>query len=418
MSDYLLKCRGCGHSFEKDLYRCPDCGGILETVYQKRDREMLAETIRNANSYWDYQPFFSVRKETEKVTLGEGGTPLVRAGRLAAEIGVADMWVKNEAVNPSGTFKDRCMSISFSKARELKAPAVVIGSAGNAGAAAAAYGAHAGIPCFVMVPASTPPQRIAQILLYGAHVIPVKGSVTDCIDLIGEVYRSYGWHNMTTAGAYNPFQADAEKAIAYEMAKQMNWQVPDWIAVPVGGGGILTGIYKGYKDLYDLGLTNRLPRMIGTQESGCCPLVRAFEEKKRPDQIERVEEVSGIAVAIADAFPLDGETALTAIYESGGYAGAASDEEILKAQALLGRTEGVFAESASSTTAAVVGKLRKAGVIGQADTVACVVTGSGLKELALTAEHMVMPEAVDLDVESLRRRIEALQNGILFSSQL
>lgn len=406
MSDYLLKCRGCGHRFETDFYRCPDCGGILETVYHKKDPELLADTIRHGESYWDYQPFFSVKKETEKVTLGEGGTPLVKADRLAAELEVAGLWVKNEAVNPSGTFKDRCMSISFSKARELHAPAVVIGSAGNAGAAAAAYAAHAGIPCFVMVPAATPPQRIAQILLYGAHVIPVRGSVTDCIDLIGEVYQSYGWHNMTTASAYNPFQADAEKAIAYELAKQMDWRVPDWIAVPVGGGGILTGIYKGFKDLFDLKLTDRLPRMIGTQESGCCPLVRAFEAKKSPDQIERVEAVTGIAVAIADAFPLDGETALAAIYESHGYAGAATDEEILQAQALLGRTEGVFAESASSTTVAVVKKLRAAGVIQPEDTVACVVTGSGLKELSLTAEHIVMPEPVELDVASLRERIE------------
>ena len=139
------------------------------------------------------------------------------------------------------------MSISISKAKALGASAVVIGSAGNAGAAAAAYAARAGIPCYVMVPASTPPERVAQIQLYGARVILVRGSVTDCIDLIARVYRERGWHNVTTASAYNPFQADSEKAIAYEMAKASGWEVPDWLFVPIGGGGILSGIYRGQK---------------------------------------------------------------------------------------------------------------------------------------------------------------------------
>lgn len=402
MKRYYQVCRKYGKKWEADAYRCPSCGGVLRAVYE-RERDHLREVIENASSFWDYGELLPVTEENCRVSMGEGDTPLILAGNLGQMLGIENLFLKNEGMNPTGTFKDRCMSISFSKAAELGAKAAVIGSAGNAGAAAAAYAARAGLPCYVMVPAETPPQRIALIRHYGARVIPVRGSVTDCIELIGQVYETYGWHNVTTAAVYNPFQADAEKTISYEMARQLDWKVPDWIAVPVGGGGILSGIYEGFKDLLRLGLTDRLPRMIGVQESGCSPLVQAFRENKAPDEIERVERPQGVAVAIADAFPLDGETALTAVYESGGWAEDAEDEEILEAQAEIGRQEGVFAETASAAACAAVKKMRAAGRIREGESVACVITGNGVKELPVIGASMDPLDPVDCDAAALER---------------
>lgn len=399
MKRYRQVCRRCKKSWDEDAYRCPDCGGTLHSVYEFRDREYLKTMMKNAETFWDYRALFPVAETEKRITMGEGKTPLVAAEHL----GIEGLFLKNEGMNPSGTFKDRCMSISFSKALELGARGVVIGSAGNAGAAAAAYAARAGIPCYVMVPASTPSQRIAMIAHYGARVIPVEGSVTDCIELIGQVCETYGWHNVTTAAPYNPFQADAEKTIAYEVAKQLSWQVPDWIAVPVGGGGILSGIYEGFQDLLALGLTDRLPRMIAAQETGCNPLVRAFREKKAPGEIERIEHPQGIAVAIADAFPLDGETALAAVYQSQGWADDADDEEIRRAQSLLGRREGIFAESASAAAYVVVEKMRRSGKIRDGERVVCVVTGNGVKELPRIEGEMELPEPVACEISALKR---------------
>lgn len=412
MGNYSLVCRSCGERCEGDAYRCPSCGGILNTEYPFDRRDALCSALRNARQYWDYEPFFPIGRECEKVTMGEGFTPLVPTPGIARAFGIRQMSIKNEGLNPTGTFKDRCMSISISKAKALGASAVVIGSAGNAGAAAAAYAARAGIPCYVMVPASTPPERVAQIQLYGARVILVRGSVTDCIDLIARVYRERGWHNVTTASAYNPFQADSEKAIAYEMAKASGWEVPDWLFVPIGGGGILSGIYRGYLDLFRLGLVKKLPRMVGTQEEGCCAVVNAFRAGRKPTQIERVENPAGIAVAIADAYPLDGETALQAIYDSGGCSESVSSAEILEAQRLLGRTEGIFAEAASSTTLAAAKKLREKGVVQAGDSVACVVTGSGLKDLQLAARHMPRPAEVEIDPEQLNRVVDGMEAAV------
>lgn len=403
MKQYYQVCRKCGKRWDTDAYCCPSCGGTLHSVYEMKDRDHLRSVIKNASSFWDYSELLPVLENTRRVSMGEGNTPLVFAENLKKQLGIRELFLKNEGLNPSGTFKDRCMSISFSKARELNANAVVIGSAGNAGAAAAAYAARAGIPCYVMVPADTPAQRIALIQHYGARVIPVKGSVTDCIELIGEVYEKYGWHNVTTAAVYNPFQADAEKTIAYEMVRELEWRVPDWVAVPVGGGGILSGIYEGFKDLLTLGLTDRLPRMIAVQEEGCNPLVRAFREKKAPDQIERIRQPKGVAVAIADAFPLDGETALAAVYDSGGWAEDADDDEILAAQAELGRREGIFAESASAAAYAAAVKMRAAGRIGDNESVALVITGNGVKELPQIAEKMELPEPAERNAEELER---------------
>ncbi len=405
---YEQFCHACRAVFPEDRYACPACGGTLGQRYDFGDARYCRDVMRRARRYWDYAPFFPVREPARAVSLGEGFTPLIRCDRAAAELGLSRLFVKNEAANPSGTFKDRCMSISVSKAVEDGDRAFVIGSAGNAGAAAAAYAARAGLPCYVLVPAATPAGRLAQIQVCGAKLILVRGTVYDCIRLIREVAPEMGWRNLTTAAVYNPFQADSEKAIAYEMAQALDWRLPDWVATPVGGGGILAGMANGFSDLLELGLIDRVPGMIGVQEDGCAPLVEAFKRDLAPDAIPTVAKPFGIAVAIADAYPLDGPAALSAIRRSGGVAEDVSGAEIILAQQLLARTEGVYAEPASSTTIAGVKKLRAAGVIGPDDSVACVITGSGMKEMGLTAGHLPKPPVVDLDADALRRAAGAL----------
>ena len=401
--EYALVCRKCDAQIRNESpYQCTHCGGTLDCEFDFTDNcQEVKKVVKNAQEFWDYAPFFPVDTH-EPITMGEGRTPLVKADRVAEKLDIARVLVKNEATNPTGTFKDRCMSVSLTKARELAAPAVALGSAGNAGAAAAAYAARASIPCYVFLPASTPVERVAQTLMYGARMISVRGTTTDCIDMVGEACKLHGWHNVTTAIPYNPFQAEATKTIAFELAQEMKWDVPDWILVPIGGGGILSGIYKGYHEMHKMGLIDKMPRMVGVQASGCAAVVKAFKEGKEPEKIEIWgTPPTGIAVAIADPYPLDGTTALSAIYESNGYSEMVSDAEILAGQALLAGGEGVFVEPASATTIAALAKLREKGAIKRNEQVVCIATGTGMKDPKLAAKQVQTPPVVNRDMDQL-----------------
>lgn len=202
---YDLVCRDCGRHTEQDVFRCPHCNGILDCRFELEDPPQYRSILQGAKGFWDYLPFFPVAGG-HPVSLGEGNTPLVAAPRLAGRLEMRGVYVKNEGMNPSGTFKDRCQSIAYTKAREMGAPATIIGSAGNAGAAAAAYAAASGIPCFVVVPADTNMERLAQTLQYGANLIRVQGNVSDCIEMLEAVCKARGWQDMTTAHSHNPFQ--------------------------------------------------------------------------------------------------------------------------------------------------------------------------------------------------------------------
>ncbi len=402
---YQLVCRGCHAVLDEDHDRCPQCGGVLDCVFDLSDQGRFRGLLQNARHFWDYRALLPVRGDSV-VSLGEGSTPLVCAPRLAERLGVGRLYVKNEGQNPTGTFKDRCLSVGYTKAKEMRAPATVIGSAGNAGAAAAAYAAAAQIPCFVMVPAATAMERVVQTLMYGAQLIKIRGNVSDCIELLGQVCAARGWHNMTTAHTCNPFQAEGAKTIAYELAKQLDWRMPDWILVPIGGGGILSGIYKGCRDLLALGLIDHIPHLCGVQEDGCCAVVDAFDARKAPEEIVRVEHPTGVAVAINDAYPLDGETALRAIYETDGAAIKVSAPQIERAQSALGACAGLFVEPASACTAAALALLRESGLTGAQDTVVCVATGSGLKDPAFAIGHASPPPEVDAEDAQLSAAID------------
>lgn len=401
MARYTVRCARCGHPVAEkgDTTSCPKCGGRLEIAYDPTARTLTrADLTRSSKSgVWKHSNLLPVEScDGEFPTLGEGNTGIHQCRRLAEQIGVAALYAKNEGLNPTGTFKDRAAVVALAKAREFGTRRVAIGSGGNAAASAAAYAALYGLPCFVFLPDTTPRERVAQSLMYGAAVIRVKGTINDAISLIDHTRQEFLWYNVTTASRLNPYQAEGVKTIAYELVQDLDWEVPDWLVTPVGGGGLLSSCWRGFLELKQLGLIDKLPHLVGVQPAGCAPLVKAYQEGRRAEDIAVwPNPPRSIAVTIADVFPLDGDLALNAIRESNGTAEAVTDEEIIAAAKLLGRTEGIFAEPAGAAPLAGIIRLKKKGVIKAQDKVAFVVTGNGLKDLATAAGAFADPPLVE-----------------------
>ncbi len=370
--------------------------------------EALRERRSSLPGLWRFKALLPTSDRTPLVSLGEGGTPLQDCDRLRSMIGVQRLLIKNETVNPSGTFKDRCMAVGVAKALEYGASAAVIASAGNAGASAAAYCARSGLPLLVFVPTHTPRERITQILLYGGRAIAAGRSVNEATALIEQASRRHGWHVLTTANPCNPYQGEGAKTVGFEIAEQLELDLPDWVIVPVGGGGLLGAVWKAFRELRTAGLVSKLPRMVGVQAEGCAPLVRAFEQGVPSDAIAPWNEPSTVAASIADPFPMDGYLALEAVRESGGLAVAVPDGEILDAEGMLARYEGVFAEPGSSSTLAALRRLRGQGVIADEARVLLIVTGIGFKDMNSAERLAPPPVEIECTVDALESVVEGL----------
>lgn len=409
MLDKKMVCLRCGKQFSVDsaLYRCRACNGTLDMrINVKRYREELLPVLKSAPAnLLHYKAMLPFSKDRAYVTLGEGATPLIECKTLARHLGIRELNIKNEGSNPTGTFKDRCMAVSITKAQELGAAGVILGSAGNAAAAAAAYSARGGVKCFVLVPDNTPLERITQNMMYGAKMLLVDGTVNNCIDMIASVKEEFSLHNVTTASVHNPYQAEGPKTIAYEMAYDTDFHLPDWVLVPVGGGGILYSIYKGFCDLFELGLIEYIPKMAGVQAAGCAAVTKAYRENRSSEEIEDFGIPYTIATAIADPYPLDGKLALDAIRASGGFCESVTDEEILAGQLALSECEGIFPEPASSVTIAALKKMLHAEIIGRRESVACIITGTGLKDIKTAMQSIRLPQKVGNDPIYLRQFI-------------
>jgi len=373
----------------------------------KKEPEKLRRVLRRGSpkNIWGYRPFFSVPEDAEPVTLGEGNTPLISAKRLGASCGLTNLWLKNETLNPSGTYKDRFATVAMTLAKARGITRAAIGSAGNAAAAVAAYAARAGIECFIMMPPGAVKERAWQNMAYGGRFIYGMGGVDDCVYMAEEGEESLGWKNMCTTMTNNPLACDGYKTIAYEIARDLDFQAPDYVVCPVGGGIIISKVYKGFEEMHALGLIDRLPRMIAVQAAGCAPLVKAYQEGK--EKTEKWEHGQTIAFAIFDPVTFEGVTALDTVRRSEGTAAAVEDEAILSAMRDCARMEGVIAEPASAATVAAAAALRRAGAIGEGDQVVCVLTGSGLRDLKLFAGDMSKVSCVQPgDREGLKRAVE------------
>lgn len=408
-----MRCMVCHEAYcgSQSHFVCPHCGGSIESpVDLKKNPERLRRAIRegSCDGIWGYRDFFDVPEDATPVTMGEGNTPLIHTDRLGEYYGMSGLYLKNETLNPSGTYKDRFATVAMTLAKSEGIREVAIGSAGNAAAAVAAYAAKAGMECYIMLPPGAVKERAWQNMAYGGHFIYGMGGVNDCVSMAADGETVFGWKNMCTTMMNNPLACDGYKTIAYEIARSMKFDVPDDVICPVGGGIIISKVYRGFEEMKELGLIDRLPRMIAVQAEGCAPLVKAYNEGKK--STEKWENGSTIAFAIFDPVTFEGVTALDTVRRSGGRAIAIPDEEILDAMRACARLEAVIPEPASAATIAAAARLRKEGVITPDGKTVCVLTGSGLRDLKLFADLQTkVPEARPGDMEALRHAVKFYQ---------
>jgi threonine synthase len=378
-----LECSLCGKTVDADRFwqACPDCGRPLLARYdldaaRRRGRENL---IGPEPSLWRYRALLPVRDTAHIVTLGEGFTPLLPARRLGAKLGMPHLYIKEESLNPTGSFKARGLTVAVSRAWELGAQAFVIPSAGNAAGAAAAYAARAGLSLHVFMPRDVPAPFLAECRALGAEVVLVDGLITDCGREARKQAVEHGWFDLSTLK--EPYRLEGKKTMGYELAEQLGWDLPDVIIYPTGGGTGLVGMWKAFEEMAQLGwIGDRRPRMVTVQSTGCAPIVRAFhagDEFATPwEAAQTVAAGLRVPAAVGDFL------ILRALRASGGTAVAVSDEALLEAQQWLGRTEGVFACPEGGATLAALKVLLEEGWIDPGERVVLFNTGSGLKYLS------------------------------------
>ena len=402
------RCIECGKTYDVDeiVYTC-ECGGLLEIVY---DYEEIKDKVSKENlrkreiGVWRYLEYLPVKDESKIVSLHEGGTPLYRCKNLEKELGVKELYVKNEGANPTGSFKDRGMTVGVTRANELGVDVVGCASTGNTSASLAAYSARSGKKCIVLLPeGKVALGKLAQAMFYGAKVIQVKGNFDDALDMVKQLAKE---KLIYLLNSINPFRLEGQKTIAYEICDQLNWQVPDRVIVPVGNAGNISAIWKGFKEFEMTGIIDELPKMTGIQAEGAKPVVEAF--RKRAKTIVPYKNPETIATAIRIGNPVNAPKALDAIYSSGGYAEAVTDEEIVDAQKLLARKEGIFVEPASASSIAGLKKLLEEGIIDRDERIVCITTGHGLKDPDAAIRASEEPIKIECDMEVLKRILKEL----------
>ena len=394
------KCVKCGKEYPAtpDVTTC-ECGGILDIVYDydyiksRLTKEKLA--ARKDMTMWRYRELLPIEEETENTPLRVGNTPLYEEPRLAEMLGLGHLYVKDDGLNPTSSLKDRASAMAVAKAKEAGKDIIACSSTGNAASSLAGNAAAAGMKTYIFVPSRAPKGKVAQLLTFGATVVSVQGNYEETFELSSKAIDRWGWYNRNAA--INPYLSEGKKTVSLEIAEQLNWQMPDYLAISVGDGCTIAGVWKGLKDLHAIGFIDRLPRLISVQAEGCCPLNRAIAEGKPWHPMEENTLADSIAVGV----PRNADKALMAIRESNGIVVNVSDAEIMAAQKLLGRTCGVFGEPAGVTGTAGVKKLCEQGVLGKNDTVVSVVTGNGLKDVANAIKACGEPITIPSDMDRL-----------------
>lgn len=386
-----LKCRECGIEYEPQFkYICEECFGPLDVQYNfpsNINREVFSS--RKEKSYWRYFEMLPVANKNNIVNLQAGLTPLQKADRLAKEMGgLRNLFIKNDSVNPTFSFKDRPAGIAVSRAKEIKLRAVGCASTGNLASATAAHAAVAELPCYIFAPSDIEHVKIAQALSYGGEFVAVDGTYDDAnrvASIIGDS-KGIGIVNINM----RPYYVEGSKTLAYEVAEQLDWQIPDNLIIPVGSGAMLNAICKGFEELLMLGLVDHKTdfKITAAQPHGCAPIVDAF--KKKTDQVIPVERPDTIAKSLAIGDPGDGLYVLKRLNQYNGMAEEVTDEEIIDGILLLAKTEGIFTEPAGGVAVAVLKKLVEEGKIDKDERIVCYITGNGLK--ATEAITSVLPK--------------------------
>ncbi|MGQ9490573.1 MAG: threonine synthase [Anaerolineae bacterium] len=419
-----LKCLICGAEYGPDEieYVCPHHGddGIVDVQY---DYELIGRRISPATlaenrdyTIWRYRPLLPIEPDSPVPPLTVGWTPLYRADRLAAELGLRHVWVKDEGRQPSASFKDRASALAVVKAQERRAEVITTSSTGNAGAALSALCASVGQKNVIFVPESAPPAKIAQLLVYGSTVILVRGTYDDAFELCAQAAREFGWYNRNTG--FNPYMSEGKKTAAYEICEQftaqvgaptagapgLRWAAPDRIFIPVGDGCIIGGIHKGLKDLLALGWIEKMPKLMGVQAAGSAALYDAWRAGISATEMKPIDAHT-IADSISAGLPADRIKALAAVRQTDGAYIKVTDEEILAAIPALARGCGVFAEPAAAAAYAGLVKAVELGLVDPDERIVVLATGNGLKDIASARKSVGEPLVVDKDLADVKRAL-------------
>jgi len=391
-----LQCRECKKEYESTFkYICDDCFGPLDVHYDFPSVSKNTFTNRE-KTYWRYFELLPIEHKSNIVSIDAGMTPLTKADKLGEKLGLKNLYIKNDSVNPTFSFKDRPAGIAVSKAKEFGMSAVGCASTGNLASATAAHAAKGGFPCHIFAPSDIEMAKIAQALSYGANYIAVDGTYDDANRIAAQIgdSKGIGIVNINMRSYY----VEGSKTLAYEVAEQLNWQVPDQLIVPVGSGAMLNAICKGFEELQNVSLLNDVSNMhmIAAQPHGCAPIVDAF--KKNSNEVIPVEHPDTVAKSLAIGDPGDGRYVLKRLQQYNGFAEESNNKEILDAILLLARTEGIFTEPAGGVSVAILQKMVEQGKIDANDKVVCYVTGNGLKATEAIMEILEKPLVMKADV--------------------
>ncbi|MGH2442679.1 MAG: threonine synthase [Chloroflexota bacterium] len=402
-------CSCCGKTYHagESEYTCPICGnaGILEAA--------LSQKLRTGNAFtkspgiWRYERFLSISKHAPRPPLPVGATPLLPGGRLAAYMEFTNLWIKNDSLNPTGSLKDRASAVALARCAEIGARCVAVASTGNAGSSLAGLAASMGIPAVIFVPAGAPRAKITQALMYGATVFAVEGSYDDAFDLCLKACQQFGWYNRNTA--LNPYTIEGKKTVSYEIYEQLGKRAPDLIFIPTGDGCILSGVARGFRDLQELGMVSRVPRLIAVQAARSNWVARALAGEGEEPIVAR-----SVADSIVVNLPRNGPMAVRDIKRTGGTAVVVTDDEILAAERQLASLTGIFAEPAAAASLAGLHVFLRRESVPHDATVVLLVTGSGLKDIDAAADAVPGPVRIRPRLEELER---ALGNRCLPRSQ-
>jgi threonine synthase len=397
---YTLRCINCKAEFDErqTCTVCLKCKGPLDVEYnydfikQRLNLYALKNSPISALKYLTLYPIINLEKI---VTLNEGGTPLHQCHNLSKKLGLKNLYIKNEGANPTGVFKDRGTLVEITKALEMGAKAVCFASTGNMAASVAAYCTLAKIPCYVLVPEGTPIGKLAQTLSYGARIIQVRATYSECAALAEEMAKRHGFY---LAGDY-AFRLEGQKSQGYEIAEQLGWKAPDYVLCPVGVGTNISAIWKGFVELKLLGLIDNLPKIIAVQPDNCAAVVKAFKSKSK--ELVRIDKPNTVCSAVAVSMPFDGPKVLKALKDSHGTAVSVSDEEVLMMEQSVAKEEAIFVEPSGALPMAAVAKLCKEGFFKKDDVIVCVATGNGLKDPKSAIKMIPEPPTIDPDIKEV-----------------
>ena len=411
-ANYQFKCITCGKIFQANNapeYVCPICSekqeagksllGVLECLYDYEEYK-LNHIRENAGREVIFPPAVFP-------PLKVGNTPLYQSETLRKKIDIKNLWLKDETVEPTGSYKDRASYLVVAMAQKKGYDKITCASTGNAASSLAGICASAGIESYIFVSASAPRAKLVQLAAYGANLFPINGNYDTCFELSLQATKKFGWYNRNTA--YNPWTIEGKKTAAWEIACQLNFELPDQVFVPTGDGVIISGIYKGFFDLLQLGWIEKIPQLVAVQPEGSDAIVKALtENEKNISKIFR-DSADSVADSLVVNAPRNAEMALRSLKMSDGYGLTVSDDEIIKAIAEVSSSTGIFVEPAASTAWAGIKEARETGKISANQTAAILLTGTGLKDIASAEKATQLPSPVEPNLEAVASRLAEIQ---------